>query len=719
MANEEEAKDVLANFVLKDNVYVLGSFEKGVTVFNQQVRALNLAWALTKSPNFMKRLEHVAVIGGGIAGLTLAAGLLKKGVQSITIFEKRPVFCPLQQGSDTRWVHPHIYEWPTEGTENPVAGLPIMNWKAGRASDVAQQILDEWHQLKEYNFPNDAKKFSERVTERTDARYIKVNENLEIEWMCGSSDQRSVDGVAHPFNAARETFTSVIFALGFGEENTGDISIDLRPISYWRNESLGQPNLTSARKSYVISGYGDAALIDLCRIRISSFRQDRTLWELFRSLPGIREELEKLKVDTDQGRSDGLYKKLDILINKNNESKAKLLKEVRTRLRADTFAVLAFGSTEERSGGDTEGSFSRHLRHAESFTDVFDGPASFQNKVLLYLLFSVGAFVPAQKSVKEVAEEYNVDKESVIVRHGTKREAVYEEVLTPEAYRQNLSYLKRFFEGKKPQGRVMKWDGGYWDTPLPEFQAIDESLKGEWRQEYLPPATRLICAPFVASLAAWLCNAHPGMESRVTIHRIIRLGDEILLQQACEYYGTAKLERRSAAGRTFSIDRATIGLCVQMKKICRTTPDVQNDAIQKDMNDVLRLQQQSQSMSSDVRSVLTIPFFSASTKEVIGVLYMDSFAPNVFTNEKIKEFVTLCRGFAGMFKNFSHKNINNIAGQADPWKQFDRAKLAKIHEDDLSTIHSVEFSDLEIEPLEIEGTNRLNFEFTEFPFDSD
>jgi hypothetical protein len=54
---------------------------------------------------------------------------------------------PLQQGSDSRWLHPHIYDWPREGSESGVAMLPVLNWTAARASDVVVQVLTEWARL--------------------------------------------------------------------------------------------------------------------------------------------------------------------------------------------------------------------------------------------------------------------------------------------------------------------------------------------------------------------------------------------------------------------------------------------------------------------------------------------------------------------------------------------------------------------------------------------
>src|SRR4051812_22902617 len=106
-------------------IYYIGTFDAGITVLSQQRRALNLALAMIetglipcaipkrKSPKSLK----VAVIGGGFAGLTFAAGLIAKhAAAEITIFEERDVLLPLQHGSDSRWLHPQIYNWPGPGS---------------------------------------------------------------------------------------------------------------------------------------------------------------------------------------------------------------------------------------------------------------------------------------------------------------------------------------------------------------------------------------------------------------------------------------------------------------------------------------------------------------------------------------------------------------------------------------------------------------------------
>ena len=117
------AREMVEAHQLSQNppLYVIGSFDRRVTVLAQQTRALNLAWAMIETgivPTENAPNRRIAVVGAGFAGLTFAAGLLRKGNDlAIDVFEQRDSLLPLQQGSDTRWLHPHIYDWPTEGSE--------------------------------------------------------------------------------------------------------------------------------------------------------------------------------------------------------------------------------------------------------------------------------------------------------------------------------------------------------------------------------------------------------------------------------------------------------------------------------------------------------------------------------------------------------------------------------------------------------------------------
>ena len=191
---------ILGNYRLPDHpLYLVGIFARGVTVYSQQIRAFNSIWALVEQGILACKLKEdapdpgalsIAIIGGGFAGLTAAAALIKKGVHAdITIFEQRDTLLPLQHGSDTRWLHPRIYNWPADDSESAVADLPLLNWTAARASDVAAQILLEWSEL--------VKLKQEQLFVYCNAQHLQIHEGgageqgLTIEWV---GDKRNYDG---------------------------------------------------------------------------------------------------------------------------------------------------------------------------------------------------------------------------------------------------------------------------------------------------------------------------------------------------------------------------------------------------------------------------------------------------------------------------------------------------------------------------------------------
>ena len=124
--------------------YAVGTFERGITFYSQQVRALNLVFAMREARNSAGQVlfgsgTKVAIIGGGAFGLTASAAASWVGFK-VCLVEKCQVLIPAQRGCDTRWLHPHFYNWPNPGSDDPQAHLPVLDWRAGTAGQVAEQI---------------------------------------------------------------------------------------------------------------------------------------------------------------------------------------------------------------------------------------------------------------------------------------------------------------------------------------------------------------------------------------------------------------------------------------------------------------------------------------------------------------------------------------------------------------------------------------------------
>src|ERR1700731_276728 len=125
------------------NLYLLGLFAKRLTVYSQQVRAINLIEAIHwyRKP---LRGSNLAIVGGGVAGVTAAAMALERGAR-VTLFESLESILAIQNKSD-RWLHPTLYDWPfsAPGSDNDRTDLPVMNWSSGSADAMVKTLIKEW-----------------------------------------------------------------------------------------------------------------------------------------------------------------------------------------------------------------------------------------------------------------------------------------------------------------------------------------------------------------------------------------------------------------------------------------------------------------------------------------------------------------------------------------------------------------------------------------------
>jgi hypothetical protein len=625
---KDEISSDLRMFRIADApLFVVGTFDSGVTVLSQQIRALNLVLALVES-EFVPCSggggisKKVAIVGGGFAGLTAAAGLIKKSANvEITIFEERDTLLPLQQGSDTRWLHPHIYDWPGDGSESGVAMLPVLNWTAARASDVVVQILTEWKRTA-------AARAGLRLF--CNARHLQVHDapehsdRLQIEWVGEGRDPSDGTSKGDPQMTAvgaSESFDVVILAVGFGLERDGTLS-------YWRNETLGQPSLDQPRRTYLVSGQGDGAMIDLLRLRISQFRQDRILEELFLGKSALLKDVKALhKKYTTDIRSTGLFDDLEKLAKPNSACEGEftqVLEGLRRRLRRDTEVVLRL--------------------QVRKFSELFDPEntrISFQNRLLVYLLYKCGGFFPSSSKERDITEQHAISHDRIVRRHGTHRDEQLKRVLSSTLY----DAINQRRGGATPdpfsQSDRIMWPGGYFGYPGASRNAgdLEDSERQHWRKEYLPGPTALLGAVLCTSLVGALRHAHTDTERlRVTLHRAVPIANEELLQQTCDYLGVSNTRGEdSTAARTFPTSNATIGLAYRCRKIARSRAGVDPEKIRAAMAS-LNLHAASRSMSDGVSFVLAIPLLEPDEKytlhrPVAGVIYIDSKAERFFVDD--------------------------------------------------------------------------------------
>lgn len=266
-------------------VYVLGCYDSRITFYSQQVRGLELAHAL-QHEHLLPADAAVAVIGGGAAGLTAAAGLALQGGTSVHLFESSPRLLPLQGGSERRRLDPHIYEWPKHDAEHELAELPLLDWRSGSAKDVRDAVLRE---------------FGEVVT-ATEGRLI-LRERHQVTSVTPHNGRYLVTFEREAANGTRENasqeFQTVILAIGFGLENRFALPGTDTP-SYWHDAGVpGAEIAGNARPTFLVSGNGDGGLIDLIAAATANFRHDDIIRGIAQR-PGVK-DLRKplLAIDAD------------------------------------------------------------------------------------------------------------------------------------------------------------------------------------------------------------------------------------------------------------------------------------------------------------------------------------------------------------------------------------------------------------------------------------
>lgn len=281
--------------------YILGSFARHVTIYSQQMRAFNLIDALCKTGQLTNGVR-VAVVGGGIAGLTAAAAAAVRGA-AVTVVEMKPVFFPIQRNASDRYLHPHIYDWPlnelAEGLEDLTkADFPVLGWDAGEAKSVFQSLEDSWNEFCQ-TYKGEHPPESLMGTEFIGLARNPKDNCLELTVRKDRPDTETT-----------LTAQIVILALGFGRETE-------RPdiLKYWDSSPLDSI-LAKPLSRWLISGYGDGGLTDLMRLRIKDFRHDQFVQKFANDSELIRKLKELLtrqqsKTVSVRATFEGLYQQLD------------------------------------------------------------------------------------------------------------------------------------------------------------------------------------------------------------------------------------------------------------------------------------------------------------------------------------------------------------------------------------------------------------------------
>jgi hypothetical protein len=505
-----------------------------------------------------------------------------------------------------------------------------MNWRAGRASDVATAIVEQWEQ--------EPRVEGVVVDEWRNLRYLKIEHpTREIEWV----GERYLDGGPNRTPEVRgdkKNFDLIILAIGFGEERAvSTLTTSQRsPVvarmntSYWRNETYGQPDLSGQRR-YLVSGTGDGGLIDLLRLRIADFREDRIGFELTREGSSGFEEVRNLREEcyedptTDRGAE---------LFNRARELGREhgFVEKITRRLRADTIASI-------------------QIKSGARVSDAFHGKSSFVNRFLVSLLFEAGGFTPRFGKLEETDTD---GFDEVIIRHGTKSTDHLKAIFT-----QDVSPLIEALEKNRAGKPIIEQsqERGFWETGWPFDR---KPGPGSAKRDYVPDATIAVSSGFVSALTS-IFGARGG-KYRATLHRVVAMDvaqSEVHLQQMAHYHGPrGDKGADTSTGRLFRINDAVIGLAAKTRKVLVTPDSGHNHDEHRQLlrDDMQRLGGEAwdpKRMDDEVSSLFACPLIyqpSGSgdpTTEggVVAVLFADSTEVGAFDESCVAQIVASCEEF--------------------------------------------------------------------------
>ncbi len=370
-----------------DGVYTIGQFEQRITLYSQQVRALNLIYSLHEQ-SILHDGCSVVIVGAGPAGMTAAAAASKAGCK-VKLLD-RLVEPMTRIANPKRWLHPRIYDWPvgdTDGVDcrDGNARLPIMNWRADRADRVSESL---WQQF-------------QRTAQKDRIVFIPRCSPIQLDYVRRTVSTRP--GYDHV------EYNVLILAVGYGTERVMD---PIQRRQYWSADNLDEEDANiPGCKRWLVSGNGDGGLIDVIRLRIRHFRHESIVnkicdeWLNRQALRDLVKELARIELDAIEKRNAGRPYDTELHLAYSALVERPEIRVLRTQLtrREDTTVTLS-GS-------------SKHPVTMQSCV---------LNRFLLYLVGDIPYEGRTQTCTSSASGGYHVvfdsgkelDVDDVVVRHG-------------------------------------------------------------------------------------------------------------------------------------------------------------------------------------------------------------------------------------------------------------------------------------------------------------
>ncbi|MDB5152289.1 MAG: hypothetical protein JWR54_1040 [Mucilaginibacter sp.] len=541
-------KEYLKLFKISEGKYIIGIFQDTITVYKQQMRALNIFHSLVKEKVIIPGTEvSVAVIGGGAAGLTFAAAALTANM-SVTIFEREAEYLHMQQGCDTRKIHPNLYEWPDDGSTFPIARLPVLSWTYDTASNVAKQIVgglsDIALQIKASNHRNKDVLFNSRTRD----------EILSIADLKNESSFKFVIKHQYYEGAVLKKVTTyahlIIYAVGYGVES--NLKESGTP-SYWRNDALSQSILTDNHRFFV-SGIGDGALVDLCRIKIRNYSYDRMLILLkndkkkYRTLVEELLQIKKRGIEKTDNRPANFYMSEFKKLTEGKVDYKYFWEQVIPDIVDDNHVIL-------------------NSRRPDDEILDFD-KVSMINAFIVFLLKNGNHFstlkgnLTFQGNQILVARNVVKDVDQFVIRHGTNMPAVFDKMHLSDS---ELKRLKELAPGQRSTG----YGRNYWTFDSISQCFLEGSVNPDVavmpyvkRSEFVTPDTRTFCLSAMVSLARTLLRLNKGINFRLSLHRVAKFDELMYFQQITPYQGSKSMSDQGCFGNIYPVIHGIVGQAV-------------------------------------------------------------------------------------------------------------------------------------------------------------
>lgn len=228
---------------VQGNVYMIGPYGNRVSFQSQQIRALNLVWALWENHGRDLEGKKVAVVGAGVTGMTAAAGLMKLNAD-VTIYDSRSETSIQIKDARHRFIHPNINFFPSEALSH-TTDLPFMNWWADQCNNVIERISTSF---------SDIQKKSKSAQKEI---IYKEVVDVQIDTSTNSVEVYTRHQKKEREHQLHDRYEMAVLCTGFGKEK-GLTGMPESP-SYWQARSSAA-RLKGA--TVIVCGGGDGGIID-------------------------------------------------------------------------------------------------------------------------------------------------------------------------------------------------------------------------------------------------------------------------------------------------------------------------------------------------------------------------------------------------------------------------------------------------------------------------